>query len=428
MAVDPDWEDIFKPQPERPPDGRSTVGLLTDPVDWLGALNAERGPDDESMAAAHGPGGPATRRELRRARGEERDSSGSHPKNWLFAMIMVVVIVISGTTLAWAGFQRPISIALGWGDPNDYSGNGTGVVDVTVKTGDTGRSVASALVAAGVTKTYDAFYNLIVAQKPVPTFQPGTFRLARKMSAKSALAALLNPANHLVNKVTIPEGTTMAGVLTRIASVTGIPLSQLQAASADYKSFGVPAAAPSLEGYLFPATYSFSPAATAHSVLQTMVTETFSRLDKAGVPAADWHKVLTLASLIQKEAGKGSDFAKVSEVFQNRLARGMNLESDATVSYGAGTRSITTTPAQRADASNPYNTYVHPGLPVGPISNPGSAAINAALHPATGSYLYFVLINGDTGETVFSTTLAEHDAAVKQWQAWYRAHPNYGKN
>ncbi len=427
MAVDPDWEDLVKPQPERPAD-RSTVALLPDPVDWLGALNAEPNSVDDAVKEPRSSGAPETRRELRGARAGRRGSSGVHPKNGLFAMIMVVVIVLSGTTLAWAGFQRPISIALGWGDPNDYSGNGSGVVDFTIKTGDTGRSVASALVAAGVTKTYDAFYSLIVSRNPVPTFQPGTFRLARKMSAKSALAALLNPANHLVDKVTIPEGTTMAGVFTRVASVTGIPLAQLKAASTDYKSFGVPAAAPSLEGYLFPATYSFSPAASAHSVLQTMVTETFSRLDKAGVPAADWHKVLTLASLIQKEAGKAADFAKVSEVFHNRLARGMNLESDATVSYGAGTTSITTTPAQRADPSNPYNTYVHPGLPVGPISNPGSAAIDAALHPATGSYLYFVLINGDTGETVFSTTLAEHDAAVKQWQAWYRAHPNYGKN
>jgi UPF0755 protein len=99
----------------------------------------------------------------------------------------------------------------------------------------------------------------------------------------------------------------------------------------------------------------------------------------------------------------------------------MRLQSDATVAYGTGhTDRVTTTGAERADASNPYNTYARDGLPIGPIGLPGDDAIDAALHPTPGPWLYFVAVNLKTGETVFSTTAAEHDAAVKQWQAWCR--------
>jgi UPF0755 protein len=97
----------------------------------------------------------------------------------------------------------------------------------------------------------------------------------------------------------------------------------------------------------------------------------------------------------------------------------MRLQSDATVAYGTGhTDRVTTTGAERADADNPYNTYAHDGLPVGPIGLPGDDAIDSALHPADGPWLYFVAVNLKTGETVFSTTEAEHEAAVKQWQSW----------
>jgi UPF0755 protein len=204
-----------------------------------------------------------------------------------------------------------------------------------------------------------------------------------------------------------------------------VSIDDFKAAAADYKSFGIPAEAPSLEGYLFPATYTFDPGLSAKQILQTMVDRMFKSLDAAGVAPADRHKVVTLASIIQKEGGSVTDFYKVSRVFTNRLNKGMLLQSDATVSYGAGGTTISTTAAQRADATNPYNTYAHPGLPVGPISAPGDDAIDAAINPVDGTWLYFVLVNGKTGETVFSNTVAEHNAAVKQWQAWLKANPDW---
>jgi UPF0755 protein len=139
----------------------------------------------------------------------------------------------------------------------------------------------------------------------------------------------------------------------------------------------------------------------------------------------DRHRVLTLAGLVQKEGGPEVDFPKVARVFQNRIDQGMRLQSDATVSYGTGNKSIFTEDEERADASNPYNTYANDGLPIGPISAPGQAAIDAVLNPVPGPWLYFVLINGETGETAFSTTGAEHEAAVEVWQQWLRDNPDW---
>ena len=250
------------------------------------------------------------------------------------------------------------------------------------------------------------------------------------MSASAALKALTDPANKVENRLVVPEGTTAAGVVKRISELsqaTGITAEQAQAAADDYTSYGLPPEATRVEGYLFPATYTLGPGMSAHDVFQIMVAKTFQVLAAAGVAPTDRHRVLTLASITQKEGGPEADFPKVARVWDNRIAKGMNLQSDATVSYGVGGTTISTTDAEREDKSNPYNTYANPGLPIGPISNPGDAAIAATLHPADGPWLYFVLVNGETGETVFSSTFEEHSVAVKQWQKWLRDHPGFDK-
>ena len=127
-----------------------------------------------------------------------------------------------------------------------------------------------------------------------------------------------------------------------------------------------------------------------------------------------------MAGLVQREAGSNpDDFYKVARVFYNRLDQGINLESDATVAYGTGNlHTVWTEPEERADPSNLYNTYANPGLPVGPIGLPGDDAIDAALHPADGPWLFFVPINLATGETVFSETADEHQANVDRLLEW----------
>jgi UPF0755 protein len=316
-----------------------------------------------------------------------------------------------------------VKTLFGWSD--DYTGSGTGSVEVEVKPGDLGSTVADRLAAAGVTKTSTAFYDLLLKTKPEPTLVPGTYRLAHHMSAAAALAALQDPAHRVVADVTIPEGSTVKQILARTAQATGTPLSELEAVAKDYQALGVPASAPSLEGYLFPATYQFQPGTSPKAMLEAMVQRMYQALDAAGVAKADRERVLTLAGLVQKE-GNGTDDAKVARVFLNRIAKHMRLESDATVSYGAGGDTVVPTKKQYADR-NPYNTFIRYGLPAGPISNPGDVAIRAALHPAKGSWLFFVTVNLETGETVFSTTDAEQEKARARFEAWLKAHPSYAK-
>ncbi|HET6826340.1 MAG TPA: endolytic transglycosylase MltG [Amnibacterium sp.] len=343
---------------------------------------------------------------------------------WLVAGL-VVVLLLGGGALGAAYTVWPNQVKGLFGYSDDYRGSGTGTVEVVVKQGDLGSDVADRLAAAGVTKTSTAFYELLLKTKPEPALVPGTYRLAHHMSAAAALAALQDPAHRVVADVAIPEGSTVKQILAATSAATGTPLAELQAAAKDYTSLGVPASAPSLEGYLFPATYQFQPGTSAKAMLSTMVKRMYQALDAEGVPPADREKVLTLAGLVQKE-GNGSDDAKVARVFLNRIAKHMMLQSDATVSYGAGGTTVVPTTKQYAD-KNPYNTYHRYGLPLGPISNPGDVAIHAALHPAKGSWLFFVTVNLETGETVFSTTDAQHEKARARFEAWLAAHPNYAK-
>ena len=313
--------------------------------------------------------------------------------------------------------------------PADFEGSGTGSVSFTISEGDIGEDIAMNLYEQGVTASFESFYDLLLKTEPAPTFVPGVFMLKEKMSAAAALEALLDPNNVQVDTVAIPEGTSEARIIELIAEATGIPIADIQAEASDVASFGVPAEAPKLEGFLFPATYTFTPGTSARDILQTMVDRCFQALDDAGVAPEDRFKIITMASLIQKEAGVAEDFPKVSRVFWNRLDENLwssgLLESDATVAYGAGVKRVETTVAERADESNPYNTYVHPGPLYAPISNPGDVAINAALNPVEGPWFYFVCVNYETGETIFSTTADEHAAAVEIWGQWLLENPEH---
>ncbi len=352
-------------------------------------------------------------------------------RRWVKPLVVVVVIlaVLGGMAgAAYAIFQPQVAQLVNALTPvdNDYAGSGTGEVMFTIVSGDTGSDVATNLHKAGVTKSYDAFYSLLLRQKPEVEFQPGAFKLKKQMSASAALTALKDPANRVENTAVIPEGTAEVDALQTVADVTKIPIADLKAAAANPADFGLPAEAKTLEGFLFPATYTFPPGTTAHDAIKTMVDRMFQALDSAGVaPENRWNTVV-LASIVQREAGLKDDYPKVARVFLNRLAQGWDLQSDATVAYGTGnTHRVETTDAERADANNPYNTYVHPGLPVGPISNPGDLAINAVMHPADGPWMFFVTWNLQTGETIFSTTEAEHEAAVQKWQQWMKDNPGY---
>ena len=425
MADEPSWDDLFTSQPAASPVARAPGAVPDRPSARRDSRLDER--LVERRADAREPRASG-RRTLPHA---PSHSGGSRPPRrrlgWLWGLIAVIAVLGIGATAVFLTFETQIKNAFGSSEPLDYTGTGTEDTVVTITNGQVGGDVASTLVDAGVTKSYQAFYGLLL-KNPAVSFQPGSYQLKKGMSAQAALDALMDPLSKVSTRVVIPEGTTLRGVLTRLAEVsdsTGVTREQLDAASADYLSFGLPAEAPSLEGYLFPATYSFDPGLDARAMLQRLVDEMFVRMDALGVAPADRHRVLTLAAITQKEGGSTADFYKIARVWENRIALGMNLQSDPTVSYGFGGTTIGTSDEERADTSNPYNTYANPGLPVGPISNPGEEAIKATLAPEPGPWLYLVIINGFTGETKFSTTFAEHNAGVKVWQQWQRDNPDF---
>jgi UPF0755 protein len=321
----------------------------------------------------------------------------------------------------WSTYESQVRELLGWELPNDYEGNGNGTeVLVTIYSGEIGADVATSLVEQGVTMTFDAFYDLLLADSSIQ-FIPGTYRLQEEMSAQSALDALLNPDNKVELRATVREGLRAGEVIDALSAGTGIPLADYEAAIADPSIYGIPAEAPNIEGYMFPATYTFEPNTTAEDHIRTLVNEMFRRLDAAGVAEADRHTVLTKASLIQREARLTDDFYRVSRVIENRLADGWRLEFDSATQYGAGETGSVWSSGDALDADNPYNTYVIEGLPVGPIAAPGDVAIDAVLNPAEGPWFFFVTINLATGETQFSTTLREHEQGVALLRAWCRA-------
>jgi UPF0755 protein len=140
------------------------------------------------------------------------------------------------------------------------------------------------------------------------------------------------------------------------------------------------------------------------------------------VPEEDRLTVLTKASLVQAEASSPEDMAKVARVLENRLSDGMPLQLDTTVNYANGKGGITTTAEDRQNPS-PYNTYVHEGLPPGPITNPGEEAISAVQNPAKGPWRFFVVVNPDSGETRFAETAEQHQQNVLLFQQWLRENP-----
>lgn len=347
-------------------------------------------------------------------------SSSRFRRRRFIAVMVVIVIAIAGVVaIANRGALRDsIEQILG----NDFSGSGHGSTQIVIAPGDTGEIVALKLEEARVVKSFRTTYKLILSLNP--TFHPGTYKLALEQSSRSAIEALTGGSSSVVDKIVVKEGMRLNAIIKLISDSTGISKSELTRLAADKSLWHLPAEAPSLEGYLFPATYTFSPDVTAKQALSAMRTRMDDEIAKFQIPSDKLHRILTIAGLVQKEARIEGDFYKVSRVFQNRLAKGMKLQSDATVSYGVNGNTVSTSAADRAN-DNPYNTYLHQGLPAGPISSPGSVAIDAALNPAKGNWVYFCTINLETGETVFSNTYAEHEIAVAQWRQWMKENPGY---
>jgi len=355
--------------------------------------------------------------ELRRERPTPKRSGAG----WAVFTVVLIILggLVGGGFWGWSQYGERILNYLGEEEIPDYAGAGNAPeIILVIESGDIGEDVARKLSEEGVTASFEAVYQILLEDTSI-TFQPGTYRLLSEMSAQSALDAIANPENRVLYKVTIPEGVTLSRALEIISENSDIALADLEQAAADPTVYGVNPEGDSLEGYLFPATYTLEPGSSASDVVSMLVDEMIARLDGLGIAPDQWHEVLTKAALIQREARETEDFYKVSVVIDNRIADGMLLQFDSTVTYWENTYgTVWTNDEARANADNPYNTYLYPGLPPGPIGLPGATALDAAISPADAEYRYFVTVNLQSGATVFSETLSEHEAAVQLLREW----------
>lgn len=335
------------------------------------------------------------------------------------ALIIVVVIVAGAAFVGYSMFLKPAP---------DYPGPGTGQVSVQIAKGEGIPSIGATLQRQDVVLSAEAFVKAASGDDRARGIQPGSYEMRLQMSAKEALDVLTNPANR-EGVVVIPEGARASRVAEIAAAATKIPLADFVAVMKNPKDLGLPAYAHNdVEGFLFPSTYDFASGASATTVLRTMVTkykETAAGMSleaRAAAIGQSPYSILTIASIIEGE-GLIADYPKISRVIYNRLACTLptckaeyiqgRLQMDSTLNYAQGTHDTNLSAAQLA-ADGPYNTHKNKGLPPTPIGNPGVKAIDAALDPAPGNWLYFV---SDPKFTQFSDTFAQQQEAEKKWRA-----------
>jgi UPF0755 protein len=360
-----------------------------EPRDW------DQAPQGDGIIPGFGDTG--SRRGGRGGRPRRRISRVLAP---LLALVLLVALGAGGYKL-YRHFQSP-----------DFSGPGTGEVTVQVLTGDTATSLAPRLVKAGVVASTSSFISAAKSSSNPSGLEPGFFRLRHHMNSAIAYALLINPSSRIQSVVTVPEGLRETEILATLEQKTGTSASAFTAALKNTAALGLPSYANGkTEGYLFPATYDFNPGTSALTMLKTMVASFNHEASSINLSAAAKtaqltpNQVITVASILEAEAGAPKYYADVAEVIYNRLNLGMPLELDSTVNYALHRFGVSLTQSQ-LEVNSPYNTFIHKGLPPGPIDSPGNAAIEGALHPAHGPLLYFVTVNVKTGLTKFATTAA----------------------
>lgn len=360
-------------------------------------------------------------------RGIEPEESGRGParlRGWI-AVLVSLVIVVGGAVVGWV-FAR--DAVRGWFEVADYPGPGGAEVVVTIPKGASLTRIGELLAEADVVASGATFVKEAAGVPEASTIQAGSFRLPTRIPARTAIDLLLDPANAERNTFMLREGGWLVDHVEAMATASGLPASSFEELLADPEPLGLPEwAGGNPEGVLFPDTYELPSPVDAAAMIQlatarfNQVTESLNFTQGAQEQSVTPLEALTVASIVEREVARAEDRPRVARVIYNRLAEDMPLQMDSTVHFATGTRgSVWTSDDDRGDDS-PYNTYKHKGLPPGPISSPGEAALASAIDPAEGDWLYFVAVNLDTGETKFSSSYAEHEAAVEELQAWCRA-------
>ena len=278
---------------------------------------------------------------------------------------------------------------------------------VVVSRGDTLTEIGAKLQEAGVVLSAESFVNAASVDERAGSIGPGRYTMRKQMNSIEALDLMLDPASRADSRLVLPEGLRLEQTVAIAAEATSLPKADFQKVLQEPEQLDLPDFAKDRpEGFMFPATYDLTGEETAKGLLRQLV----KRFDQASADvgleerAAEVgltpYQVLIVASLLQAEVAPG-DFAKAARVIYNRLDQDMPLQLDSTVSYALGLTDIQLNEEQ-LKTSSPYNTYVRRGLPPRPINSPGEAAMEAALNPAKGKWLYFVSVDPRTNETKFA--------------------------
>ena len=355
--------------------------------------------------------------------------------------LLLLVLGAAAVGLSWLAFDL-VSPYRG------YAGN----IFIVVEPGSRASQVAELLVARGVLRYRLPFLVRYWAGRPRHALRAGEYLFDRPLRPIDVYRRLVQGDIYL-HTVVIPEGSDRFDIARILNLRLGIDAEQFFRTTQQTMTIhDLDPNAPSLEGYLFPDTYRFARGVSAATVILTMLTRfrhilatrlanqrpfptphplpQLGRGTSSPTPGSPpqlgrearggvnwgWHDIITLASLVEKETPEASERPLIAGVFERRLERGMPLQSDPTVIYAAQLAHRLVGPITQSDLEfdSPYNTYRHPGLPPGPIANPGLASIRAVLHPAAGDALYFVANN--QGGHVFARTLAEHQRNVSRYR------------
>lgn len=354
----------------------------------------------------------------------QRASKRKSRRKSLIAVGISLAIVLGGGSFAFVKameFWRANAAT-------DYPGPGSGEVVVSIQQGWTAREIGDELVNEDVVASQKAFVRAAKRDERSNTIQVGSYKMLKQMKAEDALEILIDPSNRLRDNITFREGLRNTQVANLISENLGVSYDEVNTAM-ESSEIGLPSYAQSAEGYLFPQTYDYSLDPSPTGILKQMTEEFASnaaQLDlekKADELGYSPHEIVTIASIIEKEIRHPEQAPDVAQVIYNRLKDGMKLRMDSTVHYAVGDSGETVmTSDEQRNIDSPYNTYKYEGLPPGPICNPGRTALEAALNPSKGNYMFFVTVNMETGETRFAETDEEHLKNVKIFQQYCRDH------
>jgi UPF0755 protein len=336
------------------------------------------------------------------------------------------MVVGAGLIAVFAIIYGIYSLLGGGSESNDYVGSGSGSVSVTVSRGDSLTKIGNTLQADDVVKSVESFTTAAANNEQSSSIGPGVYTMQSQMSGESALALMLDPASRAASRLVLPEGLRMDETVDLATSATGLPTTDFEQVLANPDALALPGWAESRpEGFMFPATYDLVGDENAETILGALVkrfNQSATSIDleaRAAQTDRSPYEILTVASLLEGEVIP-EDFAKVAAVVYNRLKAKMPLQFDSTVSYALGLDELELS-AEQLDTESPYNTYKVTGLPPTPINSPGESALEAALSPAKGKWLYFVTVNPDTGETKFARTYEKFLKLKAEYRAFLDA-------